>query len=51
MADAPAVDDWVSVTGTWVPESKLGSDEVWPPVLAVSDVRHVEQPENPYEKR
>ncbi|MFI6008669.1 TIGR03943 family putative permease subunit [Streptomyces sp. NPDC051243] len=50
-ADAPAVDNWVSVTGTWVPEGKLGSEEAWPPVLAATDVRHVGQPENPYEKR
>ncbi|WAX82132.1 TIGR03943 family putative permease subunit [Streptomyces sp. KMM 9044] len=49
-AGAPAVDSWVSVTGTWVPEGRLGSDEAWPPVLAATDVRHVEQPENPYEK-
>ncbi|MGY0065666.1 TIGR03943 family putative permease subunit [Streptomyces sp. QTS137] len=50
-AGAPAVDSWVSVTGTWVPEGGLGSDEAWPPVLAATDVRHVEQPGNPYEKR
>ncbi|MEV8593460.1 TIGR03943 family putative permease subunit [Streptomyces sp. NPDC052013] len=51
QADAPAVDSWVSVTGTWVPEGRLGSEEAWPPVLAATDVRQVEQPENPYEKR
>ncbi|MFE7811518.1 TIGR03943 family protein [Streptomyces sp. NBRC 110035] len=50
-ADAPAVDSWVSVTGTWVPKGRLGTDEAWPPVLAATDVRHVGQPENPYEKR
>lgn len=50
-ADAPPVDNWVSVTGTWVPKGGLGSDEAWPPVLAASDVRNIEQPENPYEKR
>ncbi|MGP4086081.1 TIGR03943 family putative permease subunit [Streptomyces sp. KR55] len=51
QSDAPAVDSWVSVTGTWIPKGKLGSDEAWPPVLAATDVRQVEQPENPYEKR
>ncbi|MGW8062988.1 TIGR03943 family putative permease subunit [Streptomyces ziwulingensis] len=50
-ADAPAVDSWVDVTGTWVPEGALGSEEAWPPVLAATDVVHVEQPENPYERR
>ncbi|MGP4011154.1 TIGR03943 family putative permease subunit [Streptomyces sp. 4N124] len=50
-ADAPAVDSWATVTGTWIPKGKLGSEAAWPPVLAAADVRQVEQPENPYEKR
>ncbi|CAM5484625.1 TIGR03943 family putative permease subunit [Streptomyces chartreusis] len=50
-ADAPATDTWVTVTGTWVPKGKLGSDAAWPPVLSATDVKQVEQPDNPYEKR
>ncbi|AQS68577.1 TIGR03943 family putative permease subunit [Streptomyces pactum] len=50
-ADAPPVDTWVTVTGTWHPQGALGSDAAWPPVLDVTDVRRVEQPANPYEKR
>ncbi|OAH13712.1 TIGR03943 family putative permease subunit [Streptomyces jeddahensis] len=49
-ADAPATDAWVTVTGTWHPEGELGSDEAWPPVLDATSVKHVKQPENPYEK-
>ncbi|WP_041818669.1 TIGR03943 family putative permease subunit [Streptomyces davaonensis] len=48
---APAVDSWVTVTGTWVPNGEPGSDQAWPPVLSATEVKQVEQPENPYEKR
>ncbi|MFJ8147638.1 TIGR03943 family putative permease subunit [Streptomyces sp. NPDC096048] len=50
-AGAPPVDTWVTVTGRWHPEGGLGSDAAWPPVLDATDVRRVEQPANPYEKR
>ncbi|PAK25269.1 hypothetical protein CJD44_17375 [Streptomyces sp. alain-838] len=50
-ASAPPADTWVTVTGTWHPEGALGSDAAWPPVLDATDVRRVEQPANPYEKR
>ncbi|MFC9129804.1 TIGR03943 family putative permease subunit [Streptomyces sp. NPDC057099] len=50
-ADAPPVDTWVTVTGTWHPRGELGSDAAWPPVLDVTSVRRVPQPDNPYEKR
>ncbi|WP_416975911.1 TIGR03943 family putative permease subunit [Streptomyces sp. 4F14] len=49
-ADAPAVDTWVTVTGTWVPQGELGSDAAWPPVLTAGDVVRVTQPRDPYEK-
>ncbi|MEU9207686.1 TIGR03943 family protein [Streptomyces sp. NPDC048415] len=50
-ADAPTVDSWVTVTGTWHPKGKLGSDAAWPPALDATDVKQVKQPERPYEKR
>ncbi|MGX1560557.1 TIGR03943 family putative permease subunit [Streptomyces sp. NPDC055506] len=50
-ADAPPVDTWVTVTGTWHPRGELGTDSAWPPVLDVTSVRRVPQPDNPYEKR
>ncbi|MFC9506351.1 TIGR03943 family putative permease subunit [Streptomyces sp. NPDC057002] len=50
-ADAPPVDTWVTVTGTWQPRGELGTDSAWPPVLDVTSVRRVPQPDNPYEKR
>ncbi|MEV5463643.1 TIGR03943 family putative permease subunit [Streptomyces sp. NPDC002788] len=50
-ADAPPVDTWVTVTGTWHPKGALGSAAAWPPVLDVTSVRRVPQPDNPYEKR
>ncbi|ELP71292.1 TIGR03943 family putative permease subunit [Streptomyces turgidiscabies] len=50
-ADAPVTDTWVTVTGTWVPKGKLGSDAAWPPVLDAGSVRTVAEPSNPYEKR
>ncbi|MEV6480701.1 TIGR03943 family protein [Streptomyces sp. NPDC051576] len=49
--DAPQTDTWVTVTGTWVPKGKLGTDGAWPPVLAATDVKQVKQPADPYEKR
>lgn len=50
-ADAPPVDTWVTVTGTWHPRGELGSAAAWPPVLDVTSVRRVPPPGNPYEKR
>ncbi|WP_371661145.1 TIGR03943 family protein [Streptomyces sp. NBC_00280] len=50
-ADAPVTDTWVTVTGTWVPKGKLGSDAAWPPVLEAGSVKKVTEPSNPYEKR
>ncbi|MDX3751992.1 TIGR03943 family protein [Streptomyces sp. AK08-02] len=50
-ADAPVTDTWVTVTGTWMPKGKLGSDAAWPPVLDAGSVRTVAEPSNPYEKR
>ncbi|QWB28311.1 MULTISPECIES: TIGR03943 family protein [Streptomyces] len=50
-AAAPPVDAWVTVTGTWHPQGQPGSDSAWPPVLDVTSVRRVPQPDNPYEKR
>ncbi|MFD5156472.1 TIGR03943 family putative permease subunit [Streptomyces hawaiiensis] len=50
-AQAPPVDTWVTVTGTWQPEGDLGSDAAWPPVIDATSVRRVPQPDNPYEKR
>ncbi|MGY1499428.1 TIGR03943 family putative permease subunit [Streptomyces sp. QTS52] len=50
-ADAPVTDTWVTVTGTWVPKGRLGSDAAWPPVLDAGSVKTVAEPSNPYEKR
>jgi uncharacterized repeat protein (TIGR03943 family) len=50
-AQAPPVDTWVTVTGTWHPEGALGSDAAWPPVVDVTSVRRVAQPDSPYERR
>ncbi|WP_406331506.1 TIGR03943 family putative permease subunit [Streptomyces sp. NBC_00203] len=50
-ADAPVNDTWVTVTGTWHPKGKLGSEEAWPPVLDAASVKTVKQPDNPYERR
>jgi uncharacterized repeat protein (TIGR03943 family) len=50
-ADAPVNDTWVTVTGTWHPKGKLGSDEAWPPVLDSTSVQKVKEPANPYERR
>ncbi|WP_307680137.1 TIGR03943 family protein [Streptomyces sp. V4I2] len=49
--DAPPVDTWVTVTGTWHPKGRLGSDEAWPAVLDVTSVERVKQPADPYEQR
>ncbi|WP_043675687.1 TIGR03943 family putative permease subunit [Streptomyces xylophagus] len=48
---APQTDTWVTVTGTWIPKGKLGTDGAWPPVLHAADVKQVKQPADPYEKR
>ncbi|WP_217569956.1 TIGR03943 family protein [Streptomyces sp. GbtcB7] len=50
-ADAPVNDTWVTVTGTWRPKGKLGSDAAWPPVVDAASVTKVKEPENPYERR
>ncbi|WP_327718262.1 TIGR03943 family protein [Streptomyces sp. NBC_00490] len=50
-ADALPADTWVTVTGTWHPEGKLGTDAAWPPVLDATSVERVAQPADPYEKR
>lgn len=49
--DAPPVDTWVTVTGTWHPKGKLGTDAAWPAVLDASSVKQVKQPADPYEQR
>lgn len=48
---APQTDTWVTVTGTWIPKGKLGTDGAWPPVLKATVVKQVKQPADPYEKR
>jgi uncharacterized repeat protein (TIGR03943 family) len=48
---APQTDTWVTVTGTWIPKGKLGTDGAWPPVLKATDVEQVKEPADPYEKR
>ncbi|MET9090339.1 TIGR03943 family protein [Streptomyces sp. NPDC004237] len=49
--DAPPTDTWVTVTGTWHPKGKLGSDAAWPPVLDAGSLKTVRQPSDPYETR
>lgn len=49
-ADAPAADAWVTVTGTWHPTGKPGSDAARP-VLDAASVKRVPAPSDPYEKR
>jgi uncharacterized repeat protein (TIGR03943 family) len=49
-ADAPAADAWVTVTGTWRPTGKPGSDAARP-VLDATSVKRVAAPSDPYEKR
>ena len=48
---APQTDSWVTVTGTWVPKGKLGTDGAWPPVLKATVVKQVKEPADPYDKR
>jgi len=48
---APQTDSWVTVTGTWIPKGRLGTDSAWPPVLAATEVTQVKQPADPYDKR
>ncbi|MEV7883899.1 TIGR03943 family putative permease subunit [Streptomyces sp. NPDC002817] len=50
-ADALPADTWVTVTGTWHPKGKLGTDGAWPPVLDAASVKRMKQPADPYEKR
>ncbi|MGI5456384.1 TIGR03943 family putative permease subunit [Streptomyces sp. CA-249302] len=50
-ADAPVTDTWVTVTGTWHPKGKLGTDAAWPPVLDAGSVKTVREPADPYEQR
>jgi uncharacterized repeat protein (TIGR03943 family) len=47
--DAPPTDTWVTVTGTWHPKGRLGSDAAWPPVLDAASAKRVRQPSDPYE--
>jgi len=49
--DAPQTDTWVTVTGTWLPKGKLGTDGAWPPLLDATTVKQVKEPADPYEKR
>ncbi|WP_432198793.1 hypothetical protein [Streptomyces sp. bgisy027] len=39
------------VTGTWIPQGKLGSDQACPPVLSATGCEAIEQPANPYAQR
>ncbi|MEU6352831.1 TIGR03943 family protein [Streptomyces sp. NPDC047072] len=48
---APPVDTWITVTGTWHPKGKLGTDGAWPPVVDAGTVKRVKQPADPYEQR
>ncbi|MFJ8056825.1 TIGR03943 family putative permease subunit [Streptomyces sp. NPDC096142] len=48
---APQTDTWVTVTGTWLPKGKLGTDGAWPPVLKATTVTQVKEPADPYDKR
>ncbi|MFF4270412.1 TIGR03943 family putative permease subunit [Streptomyces sp. NPDC001536] len=50
-ADPLPADTWVTVTGTWHPEGKLGTDAAWPPVLDTASVKRTRQPADPYEER
>ncbi|MER7179865.1 TIGR03943 family protein [Streptomyces hyaluromycini] len=47
--DASPTDTWVTVTGTWHPKGRLGSDAAWPPVLDAGSAKTVKQPSDPYE--
>jgi uncharacterized repeat protein (TIGR03943 family) len=46
-AAAPPADAWVTVTGTWHPTGKLGTDDA-SPALDVSTVKRVPAPKDPY---
>ncbi|GAA3794210.1 TIGR03943 family protein [Streptomyces coacervatus] len=51
-ADGPwPADTWLTVTGTWHPKGRLGTDAAWPPVLDATSAKQVKQPADPYEKR
>ncbi|MFJ2608778.1 TIGR03943 family putative permease subunit [Streptomyces sp. NPDC087425] len=50
-ADPLPADAWVTVTGTWRPKGRLGTDSAWPPLLNATSVKQVSQPTDPYEKR
>lgn len=45
--DAPPVDEWVEVTGTWVEGTGTAPGET--PVLTAEDVTVVDKPDRPYE--
>ncbi len=49
-ADAPAADSWTTVTGTWHPTGRPGTDAARPVLDAVA-VRRTTAPTDPYEKR
>ncbi|MGW3107743.1 TIGR03943 family putative permease subunit [Streptomyces sp. NPDC001100] len=51
VTDAPRTDTWVTVTGTWLPKGRLGTDGAWPPLLDATTVKQVKEPADPYEKR
>ncbi|WP_448330698.1 TIGR03943 family putative permease subunit [Streptomyces sp. DSM 41534] len=46
-ASAPPADAWVTVTGTWHPTGKVGTDDA-SPALDVTAVRRVPAPKDPY---
>ncbi|MFB9510453.1 TIGR03943 family putative permease subunit [Streptomyces aurantiacus] len=49
-ADAPVADSWTTVTGTWHPTGKPGTDSARPVLDAVA-VKRTTAPSDPYEKR
>ncbi|MDQ0776061.1 putative repeat protein (TIGR03943 family) [Streptomyces aurantiacus] len=49
-ADAPVADSWTTVTGTWHPTGKPGTDSARPVLDAVA-VQKTTTPSDPYEKR
>ncbi|WAP61067.1 TIGR03943 family putative permease subunit [Streptomyces sp. S465] len=46
-APAPPADAWVTVTGTWHPTGKVGTDDA-SPALDATAVRRVPEPKDPY---
>lgn len=48
-AEAPAEEQWVEVTGTWVEGSGVTVGEGDPPTIAASAVTDIEPPRRPYE--